>query len=351
MIRLFTLRLWILAGFSLFLFGALPASAASVQSSCPGVLDNRGTLNVLTINILFSEYPQRSQRLDDIAAFIASNNVHIVALQEVVGGALDEFLAATLGGESVEGNTAQELQRILGSTHGVKYNLQTGFATGVPGAFNTFNAVLSRCRFVGSKLVKRLPKVSAIEILGIKIQLGQRVLMTRVAVPGFGQVNVFNAHLCSYCNASDRLTQARSAVRFIKQVQAFRPSSQVLFLGDFNTDVPSLADPLPPETAALYNLIVAKNKFIDSFADFTTRTVGPHFCDAVSDHGCTRGVSDIVDPINPDAAKERIDYIFGKGPLVIRRSTVVFNPLASDNPQPPGVSDHSAVLTKYAREP
>ena len=29
-------------------------------------------LNVLTLNVLFSEYPQRSQRLTDIADFIAS---------------------------------------------------------------------------------------------------------------------------------------------------------------------------------------------------------------------------------------------------------------------------------------
>src|SRR5262245_37861134 len=95
------------------IFIANAAPAAAQQNLCPVPSTSAGTLNVLTLNILFSEYPQRSQRLADIADFIAANDIQLIALQEVVGGILDNFVANRLGGDPVDGNTARELRNLL----------------------------------------------------------------------------------------------------------------------------------------------------------------------------------------------------------------------------------------------
>src|SRR5688572_4158341 len=64
----------------------------------------RGSLNILTINLLFSEYETLNDRLTSIAQFIADQyvasaptTVDVLLLQEVVGGALADKRAERLG--------------------------------------------------------------------------------------------------------------------------------------------------------------------------------------------------------------------------------------------------------------
>jgi len=54
-------------------------------------LAGRKRLNILTINLLFSETETRDNRLKTIAEWVANHSVDVVLLQEVVAG----FLAGT----------------------------------------------------------------------------------------------------------------------------------------------------------------------------------------------------------------------------------------------------------------
>ena len=81
------------------LLHAYPASAG--QAACDDVASN-GRLNILTINLLFSEIATRDARLASIAEFVAVNRVDVLLLQEVVGG---ELVSTD--------NSARDLQEIL----------------------------------------------------------------------------------------------------------------------------------------------------------------------------------------------------------------------------------------------
>ena len=103
----------------------------------------------MTINLLFSEIENRDDRLDIIASFAAENNIHVIMLQEVVGG----LLVGT-------NNSAKDLQNLL-EGYGKNYNLKTAFETGLPGLLAVANSILSRCEIKFS-LVKRLSRASEI---------------------------------------------------------------------------------------------------------------------------------------------------------------------------------------------
>jgi maltose 6'-phosphate phosphatase len=299
--------------------------------------------------MLFSEYPDRDRRLADIARFIATNKIHVVALQEVVGGELDSILAALFDGSPVDGNTAEELKKVLKNSHGQNYNLATAESNGVSGVLSVYNAVLSRCRITTTK-VKALPKAPELEIGFLEIELGRSALMTRLRVPGFGFVNLYDTHLCGSCGAAKHLEQTKAALGFINSTQKSLSSGQVLFAGDFNINVsriPTDRTKLP----APYRLITNRtNGFVDSYARYSRTALASRlFClPGRVERGCTYGVSSISDPVDPDDnAKQRIDFIFGKGPLVIKESKVFFNPKAKDRATGKSVSDHSGLVTRY----
>ena len=51
------------------------ASAPDQPAACPDVATS-GTLNLMTLNLLFSEVDDRDERLEAIAEFAADNRVH-----------------------------------------------------------------------------------------------------------------------------------------------------------------------------------------------------------------------------------------------------------------------------------
>lgn len=334
---------------SLFKTSPIPihrAESAETQAPCADLANGTEPINVLTLNLLFSEYAQRSQRLEEIASFMAENKVHIAALQEVVGGSLDLLLARKHKVRPVKIDTADSLRRILSRKHGLRYHLRGAFSNGVPGALNVSNSVLSLCPIQGMGRIHFLPLTEDIRVSDdLAIPLTRSALMTRIEIAGSTLLNLYNTHLCSGCPEYQRLKQAESLLHFIEKTQSRLPSAQVILAGDFNTHVPTLSAPLP----ALYERITLAQGFTDTYASFTLSSSGSdRFCvPNTADRGCTRGVSTIPDPFDPRPAQERIDYIFSRGPWEITESRVVFNPLSRDVAHPPGVSDHSGVLTRF----
>jgi len=320
----------------IFIASAAPVNAQ--QNLCPFPSRSAGTLNVLTLNLLFSEYQQRSQRLSDIADFIDANNTYLIALQEVVGGIFDNLVADRLNGDPVEGNTARELRNLL-QQKGLQCDLRTAFSSGVPGLYEVANATLvCGCQFTGNKLVKFLtPASEGFTIAGVGVKLTRSVLMTRLDTES-GSLNIYNTHLCSLCTEQERLRQIREALDFIDQVERFAPATHVIFTGDFNS---IMGD-------QVYRRVSSKG-FSDTYAEFTgislQNGIDPS-CVLQSTQGCTIGVSQMIDPLlGPSVPPLRIDYIFDKGPWTIDQSGVVFNPLATAGQA--NVSDHSGVVTSF----
>jgi endonuclease/exonuclease/phosphatase family metal-dependent hydrolase len=319
---------------------ASAAPATAQQNLCP-VPSNSATLNVLTLNILFSEYPHRSQRLADIADFIAANDTQLIALQEVVGGIFDNVVADRLGGEPVDGNTARELRDLL-QDRGVQCDLRTAFASGVPALYEVANATLvCGCQFTGNKLVRLLtPASEGLTVAGVTVKLTRSVLMTRLDTEA-GSLNIYNTHLCSLCTQQERLRQVREALNFISQVESFAPANHIVFLGDFNS---LMGD-------QVYRRLIS-NGFADTYAEAkgisVQNGIDPSctLLNTANTEGCTIGVSQVIDPLLGPAPPVRIDYIFDKGAWTIVDSFVVFNPLATGG-QGPSVSDHSGVITFF----
>jgi endonuclease/exonuclease/phosphatase family metal-dependent hydrolase len=224
--------------------GAAP-SEGNVR--CADVIQ-RGELNVLTINILFSEIADRTARFERIATFVqsqaeAGRPVDVMLLQEAAGGRLVKTE-----------NSAQEFREILHQHYGLDYSLSTAYASGVPEILTIFNATLSRCAVTAS-LWRLLPPATELACEGHAMPLTRSVLMTRLQVPGLGSIEVYHTHLCADCQASERLEQAQQLVSFVQQVETRAPGPHPTILGgDFNTDLVR-AD---PQEEALYRLITAE---------------------------------------------------------------------------------------------
>ena len=289
-------------------------------------------LNVMTINLLFSEVEDRDMRLNTIADFIKTcgETVDLILLQEVVGGALSKTI-----------NSALDLKNKL-TAENLDYNLSYRMANGLPGLLTVGNAILS-VHEIRYTLATTLPFESEEIFRGVEIPLRRKVMMSRIDVPGFGKINVYNTHLCAYCDPQERLEQTRVLMKFIKNVEALIPGSNSIILGgDFNIVDALIGTELAPE----YELITS-NGFTDSYAYYYACD-NNRCCDARDSFatGCTFAVEDNPYAFNfftgqPEETV-RIDYIFLKNGPQVLDSKVVFNP------NPDWVSDHSAVLTKIA---
>lgn len=344
------------AVFLVCVIALLPATAwPEDRASCD--IQSGETFNVLSINILFSEYERREERLRALADFIAApfpnepgmGTIHVVALQEVSGGFLDFAFAEYFGVPPIEGTTAEELTRILEQDYGLAFNLRSAFSSGLQGVYGVSNAMLSRCAILGPAYIERLPETSelTLELEGetATVEVDRNVLMVSLDIPQFGQVNAYTTHLCSECLAEERLRQGEQALAFIRQQEAALPSRHTLFMGDFNTNV------LDDAQAPLYNAILEAG-LVDTYAQYTQQPASciPQDGALLLAEGCTVDVSDIRDPFsNTPPTPARVDYIFSQGDLDLVESRVVFNPLVV--PGALSVSDHSGVLARFLVPP
>ncbi|MDD5322367.1 MAG: endonuclease/exonuclease/phosphatase family protein [Methylococcales bacterium] len=339
-------NLYKLFSFLAILFFLPPPSLAAFDQSNAQCLDvaNRRVLNVLTINILFSEIKNRNARLDRIAQFVSGqsqngNPVDVILLQEMPGGILVNT-----------NNSAKDFQKKLANNYGLDYNLSVAYSNGVPRLLTVFNATLSRCE-IDASLWTLLPSATEVEFKErYKIPLTRSVLMTRLSVPGFGEINVYNTHLCSNCNLSERQEQAQTLMGFLRNVEKLSFDNNPIVLGgDFNTNLAG-AD---PEEVALNMLITEDTEFpfVDSYAEGNNVGNPAISCIRLTDgsilfpEGCTIDVSGIRDPLGGEPKPARIDYIFTHGFGEIVQSRVVFTPFTTIESEKVSVSDHSAVFT------
>ncbi|SDY13260.1 endonuclease/exonuclease/phosphatase family protein [Nitrosomonas sp. Nm33] len=215
-----------------------------------GDVANRKHLNILSINLLFSEVETRNQRLDAIAEFAAKTPVDVILLQEVVGGALVHTTNSAL---DLQGKLRAQMR---------DYNLHTAFEVGLPGLLVVANAVLSRCE-IDDKMSRRLPHASELEFQGHDIKLPGNVMMTRINIPDSGKMNIYNTHLCAKCTANELSAQLDVLLPFIDEVEGFFPQDNPVILGgDFNIDRFRIA---PLEERPFYERIINAG-FTDAYA-------------------------------------------------------------------------------------
>jgi maltose 6'-phosphate phosphatase len=286
-----------------------------------GDVAGRAHLNILTVNLLFSEIKTRDQRLDAIADFAVDAPVDVILLQEVVGGVLVDTA-----------NSALDLQGKLRDKDS-EYDLHTAFEVGLPGALVLANAVLSRCD-IEVKMAKRLPFTAELEFKERAIKLPRNVMMTRIDIPGFGKLNVYNTHLCAKCSADEMGRQLDVLLTFVNDMEGFFPGNNPLITGgDFNIDRLRTE---PFDEKPFYDRIINAG-FVDAYAE---DRILENLCKdtEVADAHCTVGVSSLDEG---DSAR-RIDYIFTNGFAGSRESHVVFNSLVE--PGQPTVSDHAGVF-------
>ena len=314
------------------IFAASLFWAISSPAQCPDI-SSRGHLNVMTINLLFSEIKDRQTRLERIATFVknqtnSNDPVDFILLQEVVGGLLSKTF-----------NSGLDLKNLL-AQKGLSYNLSYRLANGLPGLLSVGNAILSRCEILYT-LSTPLPFVIEEPFGNLMVPLKPIVMMSRVKIPEVGKINVYNTHLCAFCQPGDRFQQALVMADFIDDVESsIWGDNPIILGGDFNTNLN-----VPEEfNSGVYQLITQNLGFVDTYSYTHSNCV--NCCSVVDNYkGCTFAV-----PGNPYAVDlftqqletpERIDYIFTKGFSQNQfGSSVIFNE------DPNWVSDHSAVLTR-----
>ena len=286
-----------------------------------GDVGDRKHLNILSINLLFSEIETRDQRLDAIAEFAAKTPVDVILLQEVVGGTLVHTA-----------NSAQDLQQKL-RARTRDYDLHTAFEVGLPGLLAVANAVLSRCE-VDFRMTKLLPFTAELDFQGHNIKIPRNVMMIRINVPNSGKLNIYNTHFCAKCTADELNAQLDVLLPFIDEVEGFFPQDNPVILGgDFNID---RFRTKPLEERPFYDRIIGAG-FTDAYAQKRSLE---NLCAVAEqpDMHCTVGVSTLDAGDTP----RRIDYVFVNKVKDVRESRVVFNTLI--DPNQPTVSDHAGIF-------
>ena len=305
----------------------LPPGIGDAQ--CPDIAEKKH-INILTVNLLFSEVDNRNNRLKAVAEFAANSEVDVLMLQEVVNGALVQT-----------DNSAQDLRDLLIKNHNLDYNLQTAYEIGLPGLLSVANAVLTRCS-IRYSLVQRLPRTPEIEFKGHVIEVSRNVLLSRLEIPGLGKINIYNTHLCADCEDFERIEQIDVMLEFIKSLQENTGEDYPSILGgDFNFD----RFRNNGKQKFQYEKIINAG-FIDTYAEYIiAASDGRESLDTlcenedIPDEHCTVGVSELNGP-----KSRRKDYIFARGFADVLGAKVVFNTLI--NPEEPTVSDHAGVLVR-----
>jgi maltose 6'-phosphate phosphatase len=306
-----------LKGLALFIvFAAL----LSATTPCYG----DGVLRVMTVNLLFSEITDRNERLNRIADYVADSETDVILLQEVVGGALAGI-----------SNSAAVLRQKIFRRTGLWYDISYRLANGVPGFLSVGLATLTRGKILLT-LSRTLPFVSEEIFEGIVVPLRRKVMMSRIRIPGYGKLNVYNTHLCAFCDPEDRLRQAEVLFDFMETVESlFWRENVILLGGDFNT----------PNDSDVYSLITGSG-FRDTYEEANGGCGS--CCTLGSDPSCTYAAYGNPYAVNLFTGEReepaRIDYIFLRNPtgrVLIEGSTVVFKT------DPKWVSDHSAVVTDF----
>lgn len=288
--------------------------------------DIDGSLNIMTINLLFSEIKNRDERLDTIAQFVVDNDIHLILLQEVVGG----LLVGT-------NNSAQDLQDLL-EEYGLNYNLETAFETGLPGLLAVANSILSRCEIKFS-IVRRLSRASEIEFDGRVIRLPRNVQMARLKIPGHYRISVYNTHWCAGCPPEELEDHWQESFEFLNAVESFLfGESRVIFGGDLNLDRfrSGIERDLYDETVD----DIDGQGFSDAYADFVTDGLADLCNDPnIPDEHCTVDVT----PLGGSGSR-RIDYLLIRNIGDVVNAQVVFNTDVNPVAWPDPVSDHAGVV-------
>lgn len=317
-----------------------PVETQTIGGSRCESVSERGYINILNLNVLYKEVENRQERFEHIADFVAANDVDLILLQEIVGGAF-------AGTE----NSARDLRKILRDKHGLSYNLATAWEIGEPETWSSANAILSRCEIKYAEL-QRLPfvvndslfkaekagkKLAALEKY---VSITQNVQMVNLEIPNRGKINVYNTHLCARTDIDGRKKQLETMLDYIDRVEATMMAGNPSVVGgDFNFD---RFDNQGAEKF-LWEKIVGEG-FIDAYAHYAMNSSGQQetldtLCeneDSADEH-CTVGVSEL----NGHNAR-RVDYVFVKSHANVRGASVVFNTRVDQNQ--PSVSDHAGVF-------
>jgi maltose 6'-phosphate phosphatase len=291
-----------------------------MAASCENVHDG---LRVLTLNLLFSQFETRDENLERVADFIAAQSrsqqqVHLILLQEVVGG----LLAGTE-------DSSQDLRDKL-AERGELYELRSRYETGVPGILVVKNAILSSCPILFS-LAKTL-SIANEDTGDFTIPVRRQVTMVRIRIPHIGNINVYNTHLCADCMPADRLHQVKELLEFLNTIEGLFGADDPLILGgDFNIDL-NTPDEAPQDAYAL----LIENRLVDTYAEANDCTNCCSTSNIERFDGCTSGIFD------DSGTPKRIDYIFiREEQWSITESKVVFNNSTNGGE----VSNHAGVLT------
>ena len=306
-----------------FLLVSVPA-VADFQNLSTQPPEPQISVKILALNVMQWASEPRTSRFQRIVDFLATEPVHLLALQELSGGSVDSPPTQDSGAD---------LANMLALA-----GLQYGYYTEA----NWYDWYAFQDEYYVYFKVGVLPRyrmlVTAATSTGTPtdgkpLATRKNVVMGAVDIPGFGRVNLYSVHIYSPA-AETTATQIDNLLQFVNTTDAQHPAVASIVAGDLNFSVSW--DP------AAYQKFL-DHGFIDSYAA-THCASSPANCCGLDTSGCTYAA-----PGNPfsdlGAAPARIDHLFVRGHgLRIKQSRVAFNGGSEDF-----VSDHSAVLTDITR--
>jgi maltose 6'-phosphate phosphatase len=306
---------------SVFLFTACQCKPPiDGDAQCDDLAKN-GYVSILDLNIEWvREVNNEEPKLRQIADFVAKNHVDFVLLQEVT--------SRTITGRK---NSATELRKILLKKHNMRYNV-----TAAEDIVSWGNAILSRCEITRTDKKNLYTRGNPNKD---KWALSRNVLLAVVSIPGYGNVNIYDTHLCSSdCGLTGRKLELDIALSWIKETTS--GSRLAIIGGDFNFDRFVNAG----SEAFMWQKIIDAG-FKDAYADYMEKHgVDLDFLcenECKPDEHCTKGVTK-----RDKKNGRRIDYIFTNTSHTIKDARedarVVFNEMI--NPDEATVSDHAGVF-------
>lgn len=281
----------------------------------------QASVKVLTLNVMQNASEARASRFQRIVDFLATQPVHLLALQELSGGSYDDPPTEDSGAD---------LAGMLADA-GLQYGYFTEANWGYPDYLVFKVGILPRYIMTTTAATST---GTPTDLPGPDFPERKNVVMVAVDIPGFGRVNLFSVHIYNP-SAEGIEPQIDNLLAFVNLVDGQNPAVATLVSGDLNFSIDS-------EPVAYQKFI--SQGFIDTYAAANCPADPQNCCSPSNLPGCTFGVPG--NPFTTSDAPSRIDFIFVRGRGVrVKQSKVIFNGVDADF-----VSDHCAVLTEIARK-
>ena len=205
-----------------FLLVSIPA-VADFKNLSTQPPEPQTSVKVLTLNVMQRASEPRASRFQRIVNFLATEPVHLLALQELSGGSVDSPITQDSGAD---------LANMLAAA-GLQYGYYTEANWYDWYVFQDFYVYFKVGVLPRYRMLVTAAASTGTPTDGKPLPTRKNVVMCGVDIPGFGRVNLYSVHVYSPA-AETTATQIDNLLQFVDTTDALHPAVASIVAGDLS---------------------------------------------------------------------------------------------------------------------